>query len=86
MVTENIRFNAQVYIEFVHIEGTPVLHMIYDATHFSAALFGDPLTTESVWETILTLCIAANTGMSTTIVFDDAQSLEIYFYINLRGP
>ena len=52
---DNTHLNAKVYIDFMYIEGVPLLHMIDDATHFSAAQFIEPLATESVWETILTL-------------------------------
>ena len=55
MRAENTRFNAKVYSYFVYIEGEPVLHIVDDATHFSAVQFVELLTTESVWETILTL-------------------------------
>ena len=55
MVAENTRFNATVYINFMCIEGAPALNMVDDATHFSAAQFVEPLTNESVRETILTV-------------------------------
>ena len=37
----------------MNIEGTPVLHMVEDATHFSEAQFLEQLTTESIWEKYL---------------------------------
>ena len=40
---ENTRLNAKVNIDFMYIEGAPVLHMKGNATHFSAAQFVDPL-------------------------------------------
>ena len=55
MGAENTRFDAKLYIDFMDIEGAPVLHKVDDATPFSAAQFVEPLTTESVWETILSL-------------------------------
>ena len=51
---EITRLNAKVYIDLMCIEGAQVLCMVDDATHFSAAQFVEPLTAESVWETILT--------------------------------
>ena len=55
MGAENTRFNAKVYIEFMYIEGATVFHIVYDATHFSAAQFVEALAIESVPETIPTL-------------------------------
>ena len=39
MGAERVRFNAKVFIESMHIEGYPVLHVADDATYFSAAQF-----------------------------------------------
>ena len=44
----------KVYIKFMYIEESPELHIVDDATNFSAAQFASPLTNEAVWETILT--------------------------------
>ena len=52
MGAENNRFNANVYIDFMYIEGAPVLRIVNDATHFSAAQFVQPPTAELVVETI----------------------------------
>ena len=71
MVIENTRFNAEAYIDFMYIEGSPVLHMVDDATHFSAAQFVEPLTTESVRETIRTSWAIVYTGLPNALVFDD---------------
>ena len=39
----------------MYIERASVLHIVDDATHFSAAQFVEQLTAESVWVTIPTL-------------------------------
>ena len=57
---------------FMYIEGASVLHMVEDATHFSAAQFADPLTTEYVWQTIFTFWVIVYIGLANTLVFDDA--------------
>ena len=44
MGADNIRFNVKVYVGFLYIEGVPVLHMVDDTTHHSAAQFFEPLT------------------------------------------
>ena len=60
--------------------------MVDDATQLSTAQFVEPLTTESVRKTILTLRATVYTGMPNTLVFDDGSkfrntSLEIcYIY------
>ena len=48
-------------------------HIVDNATHLIAAQFVDTLTTESVWETILTLWVIVYTGLPNTLVFDDGS-------------
>ena len=76
MDAENIRFYAKVYSDLTYIEGGPVLHMVDDAAHFSAAQFVESLTTESVWETILTLWATVCTGLPNTFVFYDGSEFR----------
>ena len=53
--------------------------MVDDATHFSVAQFVEPLTTESVQETILTLWATVYTGLPNTLVFDDGSQFRDTF-------
>ena len=61
------------------IEGAPVLQMFDDATRFSAAEFVEPLTTKSVWETILTFRANVYTGFLNTLVFDGSSQFRDFF-------
>ena len=79
MGSENTCSNAKEYIGFMYIEGAPVLNMIDDATHLSAARFVEPQTTESITETILTLWAAVYTGLPDTLVFDDGSQFRVTF-------
>ena len=69
---KNIPLNANKCINFKYIERSPALHMFDDATHISRAQFVGFLTTESSWETILTLRATVYTGLPKTLVFDDS--------------
>ena len=71
MVAENTCFNFKTYINFMCIEGAPVLHTVYDAMHFSAAQFFDTLITDSVPKMMLMLWVLVYFGLSNTLVFDD---------------
>ena len=57
----------------MYIEGAPKLHTVDDAAYFSKAQFVELRTTESVWETILTLWVTIYTGLLNTLVFDDGS-------------
>ena len=75
MRADNTRFNPKVYIISMYFEDALIPHMLGDETNFSAAQFVHPLTTESVWETILTLWAAVYTGLPSILVFDDGSQL-----------
>ena len=53
--------------------------MIDEATHFNAAQFVEPLTTESVWDKILTLLATVQTVLPNMVVFDDDSQLRETF-------
>ena len=61
---------AKVYIDFMYIEGFPILLMIDDVTRFSTAQFTEPLTTDSIWNTILTIWATVYAGLQSTQAFD----------------
>ena len=85
MGAENTRLNAKLYIDFMYIEGAPVLHMVDDATHFCAAQFVELFTNESVWETIFTLWETVYTGFPDALVFYDGSRFRDTFSRSLRN-
>ena len=56
-----------------------MLHMVGDALHFSIAQFVEPLTTESVWETILMLWATIYIGSPNKLVFYDGSQFRDTF-------
>ena len=44
---ENVRFNAFAYIDIMYLDGRPVLHIVDEATRFSAARFLPKTTTDA---------------------------------------
>ena len=63
----------------MNIDGAAVLHMVDDATYFSAAQFIKPLTNESVWETIITLWDSVYIESPNTLVFDNFSQFRDTF-------
>ena len=57
-------------MDFLYIEGQPVLHMVNEATRFSAGTSVSLITTESQWETILKLWADAYTRIPNKQVLD----------------
>ena len=53
--------------------------MVDDASHFSAAQFVELLTTESVWETKLTIWATIYTFLPNTLVFGDGSQCRDTF-------
>ena len=47
--------------------------MVDDTSHFSAAPFVEPLTTDAVWEAIITLSETVYTDLPNALVFDEGS-------------
>ncbi len=71
---ENIRFNSRVYIDIMYIDGIPVLHIVDEATCFSAARFLPNVSTDAVWDAIFFCWSTIYTGLPLYVTVDeDAQ-------------
>lgn len=46
--TENTVLNERVLIYIIYIESDPVLHIVYDSTHFSAVIFLPNFSTSTI--------------------------------------
>ena len=55
-------------MEIMYIERKPVLLIVDGATHFSSACFLTTISTESIWDAILTCWASIHTGLLNTIV------------------
>ena len=76
---ENQRFNARSYIDVVYLDGRPVLHIIDEATRFSAARFLAKNSTESVWETIVLCWSSVYTGLFDYVMVDEGSQFRKKF-------
>ena len=50
--SDNSRFNSRVYLDMMYLYGKPVLHLVDEATCFSATQFLKSVCTEDIWESI----------------------------------
>ena len=53
--SDNVHFNQSIFADVLYIDGTPVLHVVDEATRFQAARFLPNMTAVTLWET-LRLC------------------------------
>lgn len=60
---EHVRFNARIYMDIMYIDGRPVLHIVGEATRFSAARFLPRISTDSIWEVIIMCWSSIYTGV-----------------------
>ena len=67
---EDVRFNARAYIDIMYLDGRPVLHIVDEATRFSAARFLPKTTTDAVWEAIIMCWSSVYTGLPHYIMVD----------------
>lgn len=55
--TEDLVFNHHIYVDTMFISGRAVLHIVDEATHFTAASFLKTQSTTDIWKGTLRLCI-----------------------------
>lgn len=80
--TNDLRFNHKVQIDTMFINGKPVLHMVDQATHFSAATFLKNQSSAEVWKAIQHLWNLVYLGPPDTIKVDQGSN---YISRELRG-
>ncbi len=76
---ENVRFNARAYIDVMYLDGKPVLHIVDEATRFSAAKFLTKMSTETVWEALIMCWSSVYTGLPDNIAVDEGSQFRKIF-------
>lgn len=67
---EDVRFNERLLIDLMFIGTKPILHIVDEATRFSAARFMKSTQVEDIWGTLLTCWAAIYTGLPNRILVD----------------
>lgn len=67
---ESVRFNERLLIDIMYLDGKPVLHIVDEGTHFSAARFINDVSTKTVWSTIIDCWATLYTGLPRKILVD----------------
>lgn len=71
---DNIRFNERILLDIMYIDGDPVLHIVDDGTHLSAAKFLPNIQADTMWKTILDSLTTIYTGLPHRILTDQGAS------------
>lgn len=75
----NARFNEGIILDVMYLDGKPVLHLVDNYTHFSAARFLPDMSTNTIWETIVTSWASVYTGLPNSIRVDQGSQLKDSF-------
>ena len=76
---ENLSFCAQACIDIVYLNGKPPLHIVDEATRFSATCFLTKMSTESVWEGFVQCWFSVYTGLADNIMVDEDSQFRKTF-------
>eukprot|EP00180_Rhodochaete_pulchella_P004061 Plantae.Rhodophyta-Rhodochaete_pulchella.ctg74856.p1 GENE.Plantae.Rhodophyta-Rhodochaete_pulchella.ctg74856~~Plantae.Rhodophyta-Rhodochaete_pulchella.ctg74856.p1 ORF type:complete len:209 (+),score=12.17 Plantae.Rhodophyta-Rhodochaete_pulchella.ctg74856:155-781(+) len=76
---DNIAFNEKVLLDVMYLEGKPVLHLVDDGTHFSAARFIPDVSTKTIWSTILQRWATVYTGLPNKLSVDQGTCFSPLF-------
>jgi hypothetical protein len=72
---KDIDFNHSIFIDIMYIDGSPVLHVVDEATRFQAARWLLNMTTQHVWETLRICWIDVYLGPPDLINHDAGTNL-----------
>ena len=70
---DEVRFNEKILIDIMYIGSTPVLHIVDEGTHFSAATFLEKCSSEDIWKGILKCWATIYTGLPSKIIVDQGS-------------
>ena len=76
---ENVRFNARAYIDVTYLDGKPVLHIVDEATRFSAARLLPKMSTDAIWDSIVLCWSSVCTGLPDNIMVDEGSQFRKIF-------
>lgn len=62
---EELRFNQRVIVDNMFINNKPIIHMVDESTHFTAASFLRNQSAEKIWKSIRKLWILTYMGPQT---------------------
>ena len=75
----NVRFNAKSFIDIMYLDGRPVLHIVDEATRFSAARFVPKVSTDVIWDAIVLCWSTVYTGLPHTFAVDEGSQFRKIF-------
>lgn len=75
----DVRFHARAYIDIMYLDGRPVLHIVDEATRFSAARFLPKVSTESVWDSIILCWSSVYIGLPNNIMVNQGSQFRKVF-------
>eukprot|EP00171_Calliarthron_tuberculosum_P004009 IDg4009t1 len=76
---EEVRFNERILMDVMYIGMRPILHIVDEGTHFSAARFLNNISTETIWETFMECWATIYTGLPNRILVDQGSSFGAPF-------
>ena len=76
---EDVRFNAEAYLDIMYLDGRPFLRIVNFGTLFSAARFLTKVNTESIWEAIIMCWSSVYSSLPHCVRVDEgSQSRKIF--------
>ena len=76
---ETVRFNERILLDVMYIDGKPVLHIVDEGTHFSAAQFLPDVSTKTIWKAILQCWATIYTGLLNRMLVDQGSAFGPLF-------
>ena len=72
--TDDLRFNNRIIVDTMFIEGRPVIHIVDECTHFTAASFLKSQSASEIWKSILMLWTHTYMGPPDFLAVDQGSA------------
>ena len=76
---DHVRFNERILLDIMYINGSAILHIVDEGTHFSAARFLADVSTKTIWKTILECWACIYTGLPNRMLVDQGSAFGPLF-------
>lgn len=76
---ENVNFNEHLFMDVMYLDGKPVLHIVNEGIHFSAAAFLPNVSKKTVWAKILECWATIYTGLPHKIIVEQGSAIGELF-------
>lgn len=71
---KHVRFIESILLDFMYIDGKPVIHIFNEGKRFKAARLLPNVSTETIWRTLLEMWVMIHSGIPNSMLVDQGSA------------